>query len=177
MWFKIKSRPLSPWNCFDFFFSFDFRFYQYDTAQIAVRMIGHGVSASVRASLRAYVCVCVSRVCSTVFSLWRHQRNRINSVAGRLAQLVERTLSMREVEGSKPSLSTTIFNLIFLFLLQCYLVYFGYRVLQGRVGNILWFLLHHRSRSSLRKSFPSRFSIRIKRKCNPQHDREAVICR
>jgi hypothetical protein len=26
---------------------------------------------------------------------------------GRLAQLVERTLSMREVEGSKPSLSNT----------------------------------------------------------------------
>ena len=29
-----------------------------------------------------------------------------NRLAGRLAQLVERTLSMREVEGSKPSLST-----------------------------------------------------------------------
>ena len=31
------------------------------------------------------------------------------SVAGRLAQLVERTLSMREVEGSKPSLSTIFY--------------------------------------------------------------------
>ena len=62
---------------------------------------------SLRASLRAYVCVCVSTVCITVIWRWRHQRNRIKPVTGRLAQLVERTLSMREVEGSKPSLSTT----------------------------------------------------------------------
>ena len=33
------------------------------------------------------------------------QRSRFNSVHGRLAQLVERTLSMREVGGSKPPLS------------------------------------------------------------------------
>ena len=32
--------------------------------------------------------------------------NWVNRLRGRLAQLVERTLSMREVEGSKPSLST-----------------------------------------------------------------------
>ena len=31
--------------------------------------------------------------------------NWVNRLRGRLAQLVERTLSMREVEGSKPSLS------------------------------------------------------------------------
>ena len=53
------------------------------------------------------------RVHIAVFSRWRHQRNRINSVTGRLAQLVERTLSMREVEGSKPSLSTTFFLFLF----------------------------------------------------------------
>jgi hypothetical protein len=72
----------------------------------------------VSASLRAYFCVCVSRVCSAVFSRWRHQRNRINSVTGRLAQLVERTLSMREVEGSKPSLSTTFVFVFLYFLLR-----------------------------------------------------------
>ena len=61
--------------------------------------------------MRHYVrmCGCVSTVRITVIWQWRHQRNRINSVTGRLAQLVERTLSMREVEGSKPSLSTTFY--------------------------------------------------------------------
>ena len=36
---------------------------------------------------------------------------------GRLAQLVERTLSMREVEGSKPSMST--FFMLFLQKMSC----------------------------------------------------------
>ena len=74
-----------------------------------VRGVWCVLNKAVSASLRAYLCVCVSRVYITVFSQWRHQRNRINSATGRLAQLVERTLSMREVEGSKPSLSTTFY--------------------------------------------------------------------
>ena len=50
------------------------------------------------------------------FAAFEYTNNyRFNhGVIGRLAQLVERTLSMREVGGSKPPLSTTIF---FLFLL------------------------------------------------------------
>ena len=38
---------------------------------------------------------------------FQHQQND-NSKCGRLAQLVERTLSMREVGGSKPSLSKNL---------------------------------------------------------------------
>ena len=37
----------------------------------------------------------------------RYYREQQKEKKGRLAQLVERTLSMREVEGSKPSLSKT----------------------------------------------------------------------
>ena len=83
----------------------------------------------VRQCVRHYVrtCFCVSRVCITVFSPRRHQRNRISSVAGRLAQLVERTLSMREVEGSKPSLSTTF--LFFYFFIFYFFILFSFSFL------------------------------------------------
>ena len=72
-------------------------------------------------NLRKYVSV----VCITHFRPRRHQQRPYKfGQIGRLAQLVERTLSMREVEGSKPSLSTPFFSSpFFVFSLSSSLCY------------------------------------------------------